>query len=235
MAPIMMTLEFSHRTQDPVRFLAFTVETSSTAQFLKVLAGTTGGLASHPGLATELSCELGQSLSLCRAAVCSGTKRRWTERPAGPLSAPPALLRSSPAGRSQQRHLEAGPASALRNMQPGSGWACPSRPPQPTVHSLGLSCFCLSPHQGPEAVLDALREPVPVLETRDQNRKNHEGNSGRCAQSADSLLGTLAASSLRQLTWFLKHSCYPHPCFTGEEAEAQRSSANCPSGQQGWD
>jgi hypothetical protein len=49
-----ITSAFSHGIQDPGRFLAFTVETSSTAGLLKALAWTIGGLASPTGLASNL-------------------------------------------------------------------------------------------------------------------------------------------------------------------------------------
>lgn len=116
--PVIITLVFFHGIRDPVRFLALTMETSSTAQFQKGLAWKKGRLASHPCLAVDLGCEptsAGLSCPVGHGEALSETR-----------GSPRLPLWLSGSGEAQfqtrgsgQRHLEAACAQILspRNRQ----------------------------------------------------------------------------------------------------------------------
>lgn len=132
MVPIIITLVFFHGIWDPVRFLALTMETSSTAVFKKPWPGQEG--AWRPTPASQWICSEPASAGLCPTVGHSEVRSETTN------CSPRLPLWLSWSGRAQfqtcgsgQRHLEAGCAHSLsprnRQLDPtglGFRWSCPA-------------------------------------------------------------------------------------------------------------
>ena len=138
MVSIIITLVFFHGFQDPVRFLALMMETSSTAQFQKALAGREG--AQCPTWALQWICCASPPVPCClpQWGTASFSVRAPTALPGFLWFSGPGNTRFQTCG-SGQRHLE---AACAHSLSPGKGQLNPI--------SLGFCSSCPSPY-GPKA------------------------------------------------------------------------------------